>query len=440
MAALASGFFYPVLPPLFALQQSTSSKNFKMMVLLLPPLLLLSFSIHAGNAYRIKGSVNETQHFIPYERGSVGNAQQFTITAQTSWSNQGYDDAESIIALDDESVGKNRLTPCPKMVGPIDNEYFCRGNEYGYCDRRSGTCFCTEGYMGDACQECVPTHFEVGGVCYPKMLCPNDCSGGSGGQCNFQTGMCQCNESREGDDCSRPICSRYHEFCTTCDEDGCIGCEDGFSSHKTAEWGEQCQPCWRFDPRCRTCSEDACTSCIDLLLLSIHRSGRRPHDPPLPLDELSRELSITVPFGSKQVDAFYDAEHYFLVDDPSITPLNESAAECHQGLNNDDSISCMPYNLTSHRICGNHGTITFDSPEYAVREDNKHVRLTLRRSGGGLGEVAVSYSLYPITAGFEDVTSTAYYTTNRTVVFRQGQITASFLVTINDDRIMVSIT
>jgi len=54
--------------------------------------------------------------------------------------------------------------------------------------------------------------------------------------------------------------------------------------------------------------------------------------------------------------------------------------------------------------------------------------------------VAVSYSLYPITAGFEDVASTAYYTTNRTVVFRQGQITASFLVTINDDRILVSTT
>ena len=323
------------------------------------------------------------------------------------------------------------------MVGPIDNEYFCRGKDYGYCDRRSGTCFCTEGYMGDACGECVPTHFEVGGICYPKTLCPNDCSGF--GQCNYQTGTCKCNEYREGEDCSRPICSKYHEFCTTCDEDGCIECEDGFSSHKTAEWGEQCQACWRFDPRCRTCSEDACTSCIDLLLLSIHRSGRRPHDPPLPMDELTRELSITVPFGSNQVDAFYDAEHYFLVD-PSMTPLNESAVECHQGLDNDDSISCMPYNLTSHVICGNHGTITFDSPEYAVREDNKHVRLTLRRSGGGVGEVAVSYSLYPITAGFEDVASTAYYTTNRTVVFRQGQITASFLVTINDDRILVSAT
>lgn len=104
----------------------------------------------------------------------------------------------------------------------------------------------------------------------------------------------------------------------------------------------------------------------------------------------------------------------------------------------DDSITCVPYNLTSNIMCGNHGTITFESPEYAVREDGKQIRLTLRRSGGGVGEVAVSYSIYPITAGYEDVTSTAYYTANQTVVFRPGQIRASFLVSINDDRIMVS--
>ena len=64
--------------------------------------------------------------------------------------------------------------------------------------------------------------------------------------------------------------------------------------------------------------------------------------------------------------------------------------------------------------------------------------LTTQRSGGGVGEVSVSYSIYPITAGYDDVTSTAYYTANHTIVFRPGQIRASFLVTINDDRLMVS--
>lgn len=201
--------------------------------------------------------------------------------------------------------------------------------------------------------------------------------------------------------------------------------------------GSQCEPCYRFDPRCLNCNATACNSCVDLLLLSIHRSGRRPQDPPLPIDELSRELSITVPFGSTQEDAFYDAEHYFLVD-PDQAPLKESSVECHQGLNSDDSIDCTPYNMTSHVMCGNHGTITFTSPEYAVQEDAKNIRLTLQRTGGGVGGASVSYSIYPITADYQDVTPTAHYTSNQTVVFRHGQIRASFLVTINDDRIMVS--
>jgi len=89
-------------------------------------------------------------------------------------------------------------------------------------------------------------------------------------------------------------------------------------------------------------------------------------------------------------------------------------------------------------MCGNHGTITFDSPEYAVPEDSGHVRLTARRTGGGVGEVTAGYSVYPIDAGWEDVTATAFYAGNRTVTFREGQIRASFLVAINDDRLLVS--
>jgi hypothetical protein len=88
-------------------------------------------------------------------------------------------------------------------------------------------------------------------------------------------------------------------------------------------------------------------------------------------------------------------------------------------------------------MCGNYGTITFESPEYAVRENKGHIRLTVQRTGGGVGEVAVSYSIYPMTAGYDDVTSTAYYTANQTIVFRPGQIRASFLLTINDDRNLV---
>ena len=345
----------------------------------------------------------------------------------------------------------------------------------GYCDRRSGTCFCNEGYIGDGCEACdTLTHIDVGGMmCHPKRLCPNDCSnsnynnnamngvvGGGvvGGVCNYITGKCECSNHRTGDDCSQSKCSLFHNFCTHCNDEKCLQCEDGWSvvdHHGDDDDGENaslsstttsttCEPCWRYDPRCRECNSKTCTSCIDLLLLSIHRSGRRPQDPPLPIDELSRELSVTVPFCSLNDDAYFDAEHYFLVggDEDSTTslavvpPLNASAVECHQGLNSDDTITCFPYNLTSHIVCGNYGTITFDSPEYAIREDEKYIRLTLQRSGGGVGEVSVSYSIYLMTATIDDVTSTAYYSTNQTIVFRPGQIRASFLVTINDDRIM----
>ena len=414
-------------------------------------------NIRVGVAYRIHGDYTP---FVPFDKGFVQNIQDPT-TAKRTRVNQGY--AKSV-QLED-SIGNNRLFSCPKMVGPFeDNQYYCRGEAYGYCDRRSGTCFCNEGYTGESCEECIPTHFEVGGLCYPKRVCPNDCS--NAGQCNFLTGQCECSDHREGEDCTKSKCSRFHRFCTHCNDDGCIQCEDGFSVHSDAQHGSQCEPCWRFDPRCRDCNASTCTSCIDLLLLSIHRSGRRPQDPPLPVDELMRELSITVPFGSNQDDAFYDAEHYFLVDHSTV-PLKESAVECHQGLNfvsmmmcfplvalhsfshnhqwhisvgvtKDDSFTCIPYNLTSHIMCGNHGTITFDSPEYAVKEDGQQIRLTLQRTGGGVGEVSVTYSVYPMTAGYEDLTSTAYYTANHTIVFRPGQIRASFLITINDDRNMVS--
>ncbi|KAL7553689.1 hypothetical protein ACHAWF_017014 [Thalassiosira exigua] len=394
----------------------------------LPALVALGSCARLGEAYRIKGSEDENKPFVPYEKGFVQNVQDPASAVRTR-ANQGY--ARS--ALLGDGPGKNRLFSCPQMVGPFDDDgqYHCRGPEYGYCDRRSGTCFCKEGYVGESCEDCAPTHFKLGELCYPKRVCPNDCS--HAGECNYLTGSCECSDHREGDDCSKSKCSRFHQFCTHCNDEGCIECEERFSVHRDAEEGSQCEPCWRFDPRCRDCNVNECTSCVDLLLLSIHRSGRRPQDPPLPVDELRRELSITVPFGSRQEDAFYDAEHYFLVD-PALAPLNESAVECHQGLDFDDSVTCLPYNLTSHIMCGNHGTITFESPEYAIQEGERQIRLTLQRSGGGVGEVSVSYSIYPITAGYEDVTSTVYYTANQTVVFRPGQIRASFLVSINDDR------
>jgi hypothetical protein len=313
-------------------------------------LLLLFHILHSTkkiSAYRIKGSDDENKPFVPYEKGFVQNVQDpaASIANRSPRVNHGHSSSSARLG---DGIGTNRLFSCPNMVGPFfydddnDNDasgatdyYFCTGDKNGYCDRRSGTCFCNEGYAGESCESCAyPTHFQLGGVCHPKRTCPNDCSHDAGGRCNYVTGVCECSDHRMGDDCSASKCSLFHQFCTHCNDGGCLECEEGWSvvrgNSPSLSW---CEPCWRFDPRCRDCNADICTSCVDLLLLSIHRSGRRPQDPPLPIDELRRELSVTVPFGSQQDDAFYDAEHYFLVDDPSLVPLNESAVECHQGLN-----------------------------------------------------------------------------------------------------------
>lgn len=284
-----------------------------------------------SSAYRIKGSEDEHKPFGPYEKGFVQSVLDPAVPAShRALSQRRY---FALSAVEGEAVGNVRLFSCPSMVGPLteDGIYFCTSDIHGNCDRTSGICMCNEGYAGEACDTCdTSTHFEIGGICYRKRECPNDCS--NAGMCNRLTGVCECSDHRVGDDCSTSKCSTFHQFCTHCNDEGCIECEEGFSVHKDNPQGSQCEPCWRFDPRCRYCNTNACTSCIDMLLLSIHRSGRRPQDPPLPVDELMRELSVTVPFGSQQADAFYDAEHYFLVD-PSLVPLNESAVECHQGLN-----------------------------------------------------------------------------------------------------------
>lgn len=57
---------------------------------------------------------------------------------------------------------------CPNMVGPLNGVYYCRGKEYGYCDQRSGICFCNMGYSGLGCESCGPTHYQEGELCYPK--------------------------------------------------------------------------------------------------------------------------------------------------------------------------------------------------------------------------------------------------------------------------------
>ena len=107
-------------------------------------------------------------------------------------------------------VGVNPRRSCPRMTEmKEDAVYYCRGQEFGYCDRRSGTCFCNNGYGGEGCDKCSATHYEhiVNGepMCFPRSKCPNDCSGGgSCEQINELTrtkAYCKCERHRVGVDC-----------------------------------------------------------------------------------------------------------------------------------------------------------------------------------------------------------------------------------------------
>ena len=205
---------------------------------------------------------------------------------------------------------------CPGMVGPLgDGEYYCLAKEYGYCDRRSGTCLCNVGYEGLDCGTCSPTHFALGELCYPKKLCPNDCSGA--GACNHTVGACACAPGRTGEDCSVLRCSHFDPLCAACTDDRCVRCEPGYSVGADS----RCEPCWRFDARCVACDAGGCLECADPLLASARRSGERAYesgraaDAPPPLDERERELATELRFGTQRADAFDEAEPFGLVRD-----------------------------------------------------------------------------------------------------------------------------
>lgn len=223
--------------------------------------------------------------------------------------------------------GSSPQQVCPSMIGPFsDGSYYCTAREYGYCDRRSGSCFCNPGYQGLDCSKCQPSHYMIGNLCYPKKLCLNDCS--NAGSCDYSSGLCSCFPHRSGESCQRKACSIFSELCFSCDTQKCLSCISGFY----LQGGSRvCSSCNDFDPRCAVCDNEkgshfydlcdrafiilcnqvemtklkltvsfassGCTECIDPLLTSIRRSGYRQTDQQLPFEENTRELSVSVPFG-----------------------------------------------------------------------------------------------------------------------------------------------
>lgn len=152
--------------------------------------------------------------------------------------------------LDRRSIANanGRTENCPAMVGPVnDGEYYCRGQEFGYCDRRNGLCVCNQGYTGLDCSACKPSYYKTGSLCYPKSSCiflitlamcwslicllmntercPNDCS--QGGICDEATGTCNCFLTRKGDDCAQLFC-QFDPRCVSCTNTTCLSCVESF--------------------------------------------------------------------------------------------------------------------------------------------------------------------------------------------------------------------
>ena len=324
---------------------------------------------------------------------------------------------------------------CPGMVGPFsDGNYYCTAREYGYCDKRSGTCFCNAGYQGLSCTECSPTYFLVGNICLPKKLCPNDCS--SAGTCDYSTGTCICYAHRQGADCGDRICKKmFDPNCEACNQKECLRCSDGF--YLTGNTSQICDTCTTFDPRCAACTlELKCTTCADPVLTSIRRSGYREQDKELPVEENDREFGITLPFGTKSIESFADAEEFIVADisQDGGDELKSKAKGCNQNV--DGNLCNSLTTQTSHRVCGHKGVFKFTYPNYKVPENYSFLPLEVERSGGGYGDVTINYYIRHITTNDSDVAATASYTTSQKLIFRSGVLRQRFEINILDDNLV----
>jgi hypothetical protein len=120
--------------------------------------------------------------------------------------------------------------------------------------------------------------------------------------------------------------------------------------------------------------------------------------------------------------------------DPTAVPLKNLSVSCHQGLKEDADWTCAPWPV-SHIVCGHPGLFSFSSLTYSINEQDTSLRITVVRTGGGLGRATVRYNLEHNTTTVSDVTPTYHYTATQTLVFEHGIIRKSFLLAINNDNI-----
>lgn len=388
--------------------------------------LLLTQYIYGYRVYNTLTGQPNGSYPKPFDRGFVG-----VYGLATNYGRERVNEGSLESPAQELIYGSNDpRQSCPGMVGPFtDGNYYCTAKEFGYCDRRSGTCFCNIGYQGIDCSECQGTHFRVGNLCYPKKLCPSDCNGA--GTCNFNTGTCACLPHRMGVACEIHLCSNHSSLCQSCTEYECLSCLGGY--YLTGDT-RVCSSCYDFDPRCSGCTKElGCTNCADSVLTSVHRSGYRSSDPRLPFEEDSREFSITLPFGTKHPDSFAEAETYFV--NYTTGPLKNFTQECVQGVRNDSVWDCYRVPAT-HVVCGHYGVFSFEYPNYIVSEKTQFIRLVVRRSGGGYGSVSINYYIKHFTTNDSDVSAAAFYTTSQKLTFSPGVIRKSFQIQIFDDNIV----
>ena len=123
---------------------------------------------------------------------------------------------------------------------------------------------------------------------------------------------------------------------------------------------------------------------------------------------------------SKNPAIFDDAEVYHVVRNLTEVPLNENTVSCTQGLNDDATVQCVP-KKSSHVVCGNTGEFSFTYPNYEVDVRSSQLLLTVRRTGGGHGDVFIDYVLMHVTTSDTDVNATLHYTSSQTLSFTHGQ-------------------
>ena len=139
----------------------------------------------------------------------------------------------------------------------------------------------------------------------------------------------------------------------------------------------------------------------------------------MPEEEINREFSITLPFGTKSPESFAEAESYFVAS-TADKPLKNSSVTCSQGLQNDESWTCSPFKQ-SHIVCGHYGVFSFLYPNYEIAESANYIRMYVQRSGGGYGDVTINYYINHYSTNDSDVVATAPYTTVQQLTFEHGK-------------------